>query len=75
MTDFGVYAPPKVPNPTTSVQTITRFNLTINAKTAKALEITMPPRTLTHRRSNRMNLQLLHCISLVMAQMRSADRL
>jgi hypothetical protein len=49
MTDFGAYSPPKVPNPTTPVQTITRFNLTINAKTAKALEITIPPTMLMHR--------------------------
>jgi hypothetical protein len=59
MTDFRVFSPPKVPNPTTPVQTITRFNLTINAKTAKALEITILPTMLTPRRSNRMNLAIV----------------
>ena len=58
MTSFRA-APPKAPNPTMPVKTITRFNLTINAKTAKALEIVIPPTMLTHRQSNRMNLQLV----------------
>ena len=52
-------APPKAPNPTMPVKTISRFNLTINAKTAKELEITVPPTMRTRRRSNRMNLQLV----------------
>ena len=58
MTNFRA-APSKAPNPTMPVKTITLFNLTINAKTAKALEITIPLTMRTHRRSNRMNLQLL----------------